>query len=296
MGAIFVAISATGFGFLPIFAGLAYRYDANTVSVLAARFTIAALILWCIVFIKKINYRLSRQRTLYLILLGGIGYNSATAAYFSAFNLISASLVALVFYTNPIIVTILSYFFIKEEITKNKAAALAISTLGLVMIVGFSLGNVNIKGIFIAMLAAFLYSIYIMIGDRAVEGLEPIIVTTYVTTGCAITVNLFGIFTDSLIKMSYYSWLFSFMTAIFSTVVAILMFYEGMKRIGPSQVAIISTIEPVVTVVMAAIIFHDIMSLPQIVGGFLVIIGVIVLQRPKKENENSILNKEFIEL
>lgn len=294
LGAIFVAISATGFGFLPIFAGLAYRNGANTVTLLAARFTAAALILWAIVLIKKIEYNLGRQKIIYLILLGSIGYNSATAAYFSALNYISTPLVALVFYTNPIIVSLLSFFIIKEEISKNKAAALGISTLGLIMIVGFSLGNINIKGIFLAMLAAFSYSIYIIAGDRAVKGLDPIIVTTYVTTGCSITVNLMGLFTGSLIKMTFHSWFFSFMTAVFSTVIAILLFYEGMKRIGPSKVAIISTIEPVVTTIMAAIIFHDILSLPQIIGGLLVIAGIIILQRPEKKS-NDIISDEVLE-
>lgn len=291
LGAIFVVISAICFGFLPIFAGLAYRNGANTVTLLAARFTIAALILWLIVLAKKIKYNLGKRKIIYLILLGGIGYNSATASYFIALNYISTPLVALIYYTHPIIVSILSYFIIKEEITKNKAAALGISTAGLVMIVGFSLGDINIKGILFAMLAAFVYSIYIIIGDRVVKGLNPLIVATYVTTGCSITANLIGMITGSLIKMTLPSWFFSFMTAVFPTVIAILLFYEGMKRIGPSKVAIISTIEPVVTTIMAAIIFHDILSSPQIIGGLLVIMGVIVLQRTGEKSDNIILDE-----
>lgn len=294
LGALYGAISAAGFGLLPIFGGLAYRNGANTETLLAARFTVAALILWVIVFIKRIEYNLGRQKIIYLVLLGSIGYNSATAAYFSALSYISTPLVALVYYTNPIIVTILSFFIIKEEISKNKAAALAISTLGLAMIVGFSLGNVNMKGIFLAFLAAFIYSIYIIAGDRAVKGIDPIIVTTYVATGCSITANLIGLFTGSFVKMTFYSCFFSFMTAVFSTVIPILLFYESMKRIGPSNLAIISTIEPVVTTVMAAALFHDILSLPQIIGGILVITGIIVLQRPAKKT-GSLIGDEVLE-
>jgi drug/metabolite transporter (DMT)-like permease len=57
-----------------------------------------------------------------------------------------------------------------------------------------------------------------------------------------------------------------------------------MKRIGPSQVAIISTIEPVVTTIMATILFNDFLSFPQIMGGVLVISGIIVLQNPWKKD------------
>ena len=73
--------------------------------------------------------------------------------------------------------------------------------------------------------------------------------------------------------------------AIFSTVIAILFLFEGIKRIGASQAAIIKTIEPMVTVVMSALVLGDRMSLPQLIGGALIIIGIVVLQRPVKEKE-----------
>ena len=132
----------------------------------------------------------------------------------------------------------------------------------------------------------------ILAGDKT-RGLDPIVVTAYVTTGCTISVNLAGIITGSVIKMSFNAWAYSIMTAVFATVIAILTFYEGMKRIGPSQVAIISTIEPVVTTIMAAILFNDILSFPQIIGGVFVIAGIIVLQRSEKKDIN-LVTDEFV--
>lgn len=285
LGFLCAAISGACFGFLPIFAKLAYSNGGNTSTVLSIRFTVAALIMWTISLIKKIDYKVGKKKVIHLILLGSIGYNSTTAAYFYALNFISTPLVALVFYTNPIIVSVLSYFIIKEKVTKSKIIALILSSVGLMMIVGFSIGNVNIIGIFYAALAAFIYSIYIIVGSKVIKGVNPIIVTTYVTTGCSLMANITGLFSRNLIKMPYMAWLYSIMTAVFATVIAILTFYEGMKRIGPSQTAIISTIEPVVTTIMAAIIFNDILSFPQIVGGLLIIVGIIVLQRPEGKAE-----------
>ncbi len=283
LGFLFTAISGTCFGFLPIFAKLAYNNGGNTSTVLSIRFTVAALIMWTISFVLKIDYKVGKTKIIHLILLGSIGYNSTTAAYFYALNFISTPLVALVFYTNPIIVSVLSYFIIKEKVTKGKMTALTLSSMGLIMIVGFSIGNVNIVGIAYAALAAFTYSIYVIVGSRIIRGINPIIVTTYVTTGCSLMANLTGMISGGLIRIPYTAWLYSIMTAVFATVVAIITFYEGMKRIGPSQTAIISTIEPVVSTIMAAVIFNDILSFPQIVGGILIIVGIVVLQRPEEE-------------
>lgn len=283
IGFLFAAISGASFGFLPIFAKLAYNSGGNATTVLAVRFTVAAIIMWSICFIKKLDYKIDRKRILYLILMGSIGYNSTTAAYFSALNYISTPLVSLIFYTNPILVSVLSYFIIKEGASRNKIVALILSSIGLMMIVGFSIGTANIMGIILAAIAALFYSFYIIAGHK-VRGLDPIVVTTYVTTGCSITVNLAGIITRNMIKMSYTAWIYSLLTAVFATVVAILTFYEGMKRIGPSQVAIISTIEPIVTTIMSAVIFNDILSIPQVTGGILIIAGIIILQRPEKKD------------
>lgn len=283
LGFMFAAISGACFGFLPIFAKLAYSYGGNAITVLDVRFTTAALIMWIICIIKKLDYKIGRKKIIFLILLGSIGYNSTTAAYFAALNYISAPMVSLIFYTNPIIVSVLSFFIIKDKVTKNKICALILSSTGLIMIVGFCIGNVNSKGVLLAGLAAVFYSFYILAGEKT-RSLNPIVVTTYVTTGCSIAVTLAGVISGELIKMSFNAWTYSIATAVFATVVAILTYYEAMKRIGPSQVAIISTIEPVVTTIMATILFNDFLSFPQIIGGVLVIAGIIVLQSPWKKD------------
>ena len=284
-GILFTGISAACFGFLPIFASLAYRSGGNAVTVISIRFLIAVAILWSIVFLKGKNYKLGRHKILQIIMLGIFGYISATAAYFTALNYISAPLVALLFYTNPIIVCILSYFIFKEEINLNKAIALGLSALGLMLIVGLSLGNIDIKGVLLAFLAAFLYSGYIMAGDKIVKGIDPVVTTTYVTSACASATVLFGMITNSFVKINTVIFIYSSFMAIFSTVIAILFFFEGIKRIGGSQVAIISTIEPMVTVFMSALLLGDNMNLPQILGGTLIVVGIIILQRPVKIKE-----------
>lgn len=293
IGILFTGISAACFGLLPIFASLAYRNGSNGVTVISVRFLSAAAILWIIVLLKHKQYKLGRSKILQLFALGTLGYVSTTAAYFSALNYISASLVALLFYSNPIIVCVLSYFVFKEEINKNKAIALILSLLGLVFIVGFSIGSIDIKGVLLAVLAAFLYAGYIMASGKIAIGVDPVVATTYVASSCAAVTIIFGFITSSFVKINLIVYIYGLLMAIFSTVIAILFFFEGIKRIGASNAAIVSTIEPIVTVLASTLVLGDRMSMPQLFGGALVIMGIIVLQRPikakeKKEIQNSI--------
>lgn len=287
IGILLTGISAACFGFLPIFASLAYRNGSNGVTVIFIRFLVAILLLWVYVFLKKKQYKLGKVKVTQLFMLGALGYISTTAAYFSALNYISASLVALLFYTYPIIVSVISYFLLKEEMNINKAIALIMSSLGLIFIVGFSIGSVDVRGVLLALLAAFLYSGYIIASGKLVIGIDPVVATAYVATSCAIVTLSYGLVSDSFVKINSFTILYGLLMAIFSTVIAILFLFEGIKRIGASQAAIISTIEPMVTVLMSALVLGDIMSIPQLFGGALTIAGIIILQRPVKEKEQN---------
>ena len=67
-----------------------------------------------------------------------------------------------------------------------------------------------------------------------------------------------------------------------STVGAILAFFAGLARVGPSAASILSTLEPVVTVVLAAAAFGESLSAVQLVGGALVLSAVVVMQWPAR--------------
>lgn len=282
MGILLTAISAACFGFLPIFASLAYKNGGNAVTVISIRFLTATVILWSIVLFKGKNYKLGKNKIIQICMLGILGYISATAGYFAALNYISAPLVALLFYTNPTIVCILSYFLFKEDINLNKGIALALSALGLLLIVGLSLGSINIRGVLLAVLAAFMYSGYIIAGEKIVTGIDPVVTTTYIATACAISALGYGALTGSFARINPVIITYCSLMAVFSTVIAILLFFEGVKRIGASQVAIVSTVEPMVTVLMSVLLLGERMNLSQLMGGSLVIIGIIILQRPVK--------------
>ena len=159
IGVLLTGISGACFGFLPIFASLAYRNGGNGVTLIFIRFFTAMVLLWMIVLFKGKPYKLGKVKIFQFLILGALGYITSTAGYFSALNYISAPLVSLLFYTNPIIVSIISYFLLKEELNINKVIALILSSLGLASIVGFSIGSIDIRGVFL-ILAAFVFRLY----------------------------------------------------------------------------------------------------------------------------------------
>ena len=62
------------------------------------------------------------------------------------------------------------------------------------------------------------------------------------------------------------------------TAIALQTFYAGARRIGAAQASLVSTVEPIYTIVLASILFGEVLTPVQLVGGAMVIIGVVIAQ------------------
>lgn len=281
-GIVLVIISAIGFGLMAIFAKFAYAANLNMVTILSVRFTITALILWFIIMLSKESPWLAKKEIINLLLLGAMGYGLMSSCFFSAVRLIPASVASILLYTYPIIVTFLSSWIYSEKINMYKLISLLVSFIGLVLVVGVVLEGLSFIGIIFGLMSALIYSLYIIISNKYVNKINPIVFTTYIATSAAVVFNTLGWSTGQInLTISLQGWLSILGIAVFSSVVGILTFYQGMKYIGPSRASIISTLEPVVTTVSAFILFDEKMTVLQLVGGALVIGAVIVIQKDK---------------
>jgi drug/metabolite transporter (DMT)-like permease len=295
-----VLLSAAAFGVVPIFAKLAYEQidapdSAQVKTVLAVRFCIAAVLMWGLWLVQRqrspgANEIAIRPGILLpLVALGALGYVGQSFAYFTAISIISASATGLLLYTYPILVTLLAWLFFREPLTGRKLAALALATLGALMVLGVlssilglsesSLGTLSPEGAAWAVAAALIYSIYIIAGARFTRNVPPIFASAVIITSAACVYVIWGLLVDDLrLDMSPAGWFWGSAIAVVSTVVAIAAFFAGLRLVGPSRAAIVSTVEPAVTVLLAALILLEKISPEQLAGGLLVLASVLILQ------------------
>lgn len=282
IGTFLIIISATAFAMMAIFAKYAYRENLNLLTILSLRFTIAALVMWLVVVVKRQDPRLARNELLALLGLGAMGYGLMSTFFFTSVRLVPASIASILLYTYPVIVTVLSALIYKEAITRYKVISLLISSIGLVMVVGIAFEGLNVFGVLCGFMAAVVYSLYIVISNRFIGRIDPVIVTTYISTSAAIVFNIVGWSSGSVdLSIGTAGWLSILGISIVSSVIAILTFFQGLKLVGPSKASIISTLEPVLTIVVAFMLFGEKMSLWQVVGAGLVIGAVVLVQKDR---------------
>lgn len=284
-GFILTIISAVSFGVMPIMARAAYASGADPVTVLFLRFTIATIIMVAILIIRKIPLP-SGRTFIQLMLLGGVGYVGQSMCYFTALTLADASLVALLLYLYPILVAILSFFFLREKINKAKIIALVMALAGSALTIGFS-GEGKTGGIILGITAAMIYSIYIVSGSRVMEKVQALPASTVIIFSAALVYSGIVAVRGPVFPTTTGGWLATVGVAVIGTVIAIGTFLAGMERIGPTNASTISTLEPAVTVILAGLLLGEELTIYKIIGGVLILAAVILLTRADKKEGTS---------
>ena len=289
LGALMVLLSAAGFATLAIFIKLAYAAGANTLTILTLRFTLASLMLWAILKPLGLSPRMDRKTLFQLFLMGALGYGSMSLLFTLTVQYLPASLAEILLFTYPAIVSILSFILGEDQFSWLKGGALAACLAGLIFILGLSFEGINPLGLATGLGGAIIYSIYILVGNRVLKKAHSLVATTYVCSSAAAIFLLSSLVSGSLIlTLPLNGWLSIIGIALFATIVGILAFFMGLTRVGAANASIISTAEPVITVILSVIILGEHLTGWQLVGAGLVVGSIILLQlSPRPESEDT---------
>ncbi|MFZ7110949.1 MAG: DMT family transporter [Desulfatiglandales bacterium] len=279
-GVLLIAISSASFGAMPIFARLAYASGTDPISVLFLRFSLAALFM--IIFLKARGISLPRGRHLItLSLMGGLGYVGQSFCYFTALTMVSAGLVALLLYLYPAFVMVLTVVFFKARFTGPKILALCLSLGGTFLIVGLDGGGAML-GILLGLSAPLIYAVYVVVGSRVIQRTGALASSTVVMLAAGAVFGGLVAARGLLLPDTFAGWVSVLAIVLVSTVLAIVTFFSGLKRLEAAQASIISTLEPVVTVYLASLVLGEAITAAKIAGGTLIVSAVILLTLNRK--------------
>lgn len=277
VGVVLIIISAVSFGALAIFARLAYAAGAAPTTVLLLRFTIAGAVMVGIMAFGRQPWPRGRI-LLGLIAMGGLGYVGQSLSYFVALTLASASLVALLLYLYPAIVTILAAIFLHERLAPRTILALALALVGTYLTIG-TVGGGQPLGIAIGAAAAVIYAIYILVGSRITPRAGAIPSSTVIMLAAAAVYTAIVAIQGPAWPTTNLGWAAVVAIALIPTVVAILTFFAALERLGPTDASTLSTLEPIVTVALATLVLGERLAPIQLAGGALILTAVVVLAR-----------------
>jgi drug/metabolite transporter (DMT)-like permease len=272
--------SAAAFGAMAVFGKLAYAGGATVGTLLAVRFALASALLWTLILASggaREIQALHRRDVAVALALGGCCYATQAGCYFAALERIDAALLSLLLYTFPPIVAVALG---RERADERRLAALALASGGLGLVVGGAgSSSLDPLGVALALGAAVVYSTYILSSEGIAGRMQPRVLSALVCTGAAaaLTVGsaLLGELRPGELTIAGWGWLTC--VAVVSTVAAVTLFFAGLQRVGPTTASILATVEPLATVLLAFLVFGEVLGPVQLIGGALVLGGVLVL-------------------
>lgn len=281
-----VVLASLGFASKGILIKLAYALDQDidAISLMAIRMSIA-LPFFLLVAVRT-NGRSHQQRmtgldVIAIIALGFIGYYLSSLLDFSGLAFISASLERMILYLYPTLVVLLTALLSRRRIRPYEQAALAVAYLGILLMFFSHPSGVNtdiIKGGSLVFAAAFSFAIFMLGSQHIISRIGSIRFTSYsMAVATVFTMMHYGLLHGvQLLGMSSVFYLIGLTMAIFCTVLPAYMMNAGIQRIGASRTALISTIGPVMTLMLAYIVLDEQLTGLQL-AGIVMIIGSITI-------------------
>jgi len=277
-GMIYAVSSAVAFGFVPVFAVVAYNGGTNAITAVFLRFLAASLILFGILYFKKTDFALSGKLFKRVAYLSIVGYSATCVTLFSSYNYMPIGLATTLHYIYPAIVALMALFIFKEKIGLIKIISLAMSIIGVYILAGSKEAAVSFTGVALALASGVFYSIYtIELGKEDIKSIDGLLLTFYVSLFSAVSTFIYGAATKSLMLGLQPKGILAILgLALVCTVFAILAYSKAVNIIGPSDTALLSTFEPVTGVVMGILVFGERLDYTLAAGSLLIILAVLL--------------------
>lgn len=285
-GTLLIILAGIFWGSMGIFVrGLADLAGFTSIQIVSLRLTVAAVTFTLILFTKDVkSFRISLKDIPLFLGLGLFSVLFFAACYFTAIQMMTLSVAAILLYTSPIWVMLMSLLFFREKMTRNKLLALVISFLGCVLVSGIGSGEnkVTVIGILIGLGSGIGYGLYSILGTIALRKYSTYTVTTYTFIIAAVGSLFLCSLPDLLHKITAcprkpYLLIFIILTGLVTAVIPFLCYTLGLEQIEASRAAILATIEPMVATLIGVIVFHEYMTLMSCMGIVCIITAIVVL-------------------
>lgn len=299
-GIVLTMLSSIIFGFAFTLGPMTYGAGgSNPVTLTFLRNFLSLPFLLLIVLFLKVDLRVTKNQLKNLAILGFIGNSITTLLLNIAFAHIDVGIVTPIHFTYPIFVTLGCVLFFHEKLSKQKIIALVIAMSGIGCFFIESLNSASFNsstliGLILAVASGAFYAFYIIFMDKSgLKSESPFKITFYVAIASSIGMFFYGISTNQLVlsSLTTKSWIISAVFAFLCTVVALSLLQVGIKHIGASEAAVISTFEPITSVIFGILLLNEKITPIKIIACILIFSGVLILSFAK--NNTSEIKQEL---
>ncbi len=277
-GYFFVIASAVIFGCMPLGVKLVYAEGVNSLSMVFLRNFLPLPLLALLAMRGGGSLKLpngSLKETTLIALFSGC----LTATFlFSSYNYISSGTATVFHFIYPAVTVLGSALFLREKVGSGPMTCIVICTAGIALFYNPA-DPIDPRGSSLALLSGVTYATYILLLSRYhYKDMSGFKLSLYVCLFTSIFLFFTGFFTRQLtFPHSIRGWLLALLVSCMISVGAVVLFQQGTFLIGGQRAAILSTFEPITSLVVGALVFDEAIGIRTLIGSLLVVLATIII-------------------
>ena len=276
-GFIYVVLSAVIFGCMPLLVKNIYTQGGNAITVTFLRALLSLPVLYILMRREGGTLRVPLARLRKLVILS-LGFASTTILLFTSYHYISSGAATTIHFVYPVFVLLGSILFFKEPLDRVKVMCVLLCTAGILMF--YNPGEIgSFLGLILAFASGLTFAFYVIYLDKSgLKALKPFTLGFYLASVVSVELFFYALFTGQLaLGMSLQGWVLNAMLAISISVGAVILFQVGLRQVGSQSTSILSTFEPVTSIIIGAVVFAEPLEIKTVIGVGLILTSVIWL-------------------
>ncbi len=272
LGIAFAAIAAVAFGSNVVLYKFAFDHGARPLSLLTARLVVASVLLTIYEFTIKRELRTSRRTVMKLLGLGVVGFVTGPLLFANALDISPVSVVAPLFFTYPLWTSLLAVAFRMTPFRAKLLLGILTGMAGVLLL--FSLPQGEFSGSMLALAAGFTTALYFLWAQVLIRGVPPAVGATLTLVGGAMVMLVISGVTGVWIPARA----FPAMGVIgLLTAIGYFLTFESIARIGAAHSSLVQLVEPVTSILLAALFLGEVLTVRIAIGSGLVLSTLVVL-------------------
>jgi drug/metabolite transporter (DMT)-like permease len=279
-------LSAIYFGFVPLLMKTVYAGGGNSFTAAFLRFAFSIPVLFVVLKIKGVDLRITREELKHFFIITAFGYAGTTLLVFTAYNYIPTGMTTTIHFLYPTFTVAGLMIFYREKIKASKIFCVILCLIGIIMFYNGGEGHASLIGILLALCSSMTYAFYtIFLGKSEVlRDIEPMKRLLYMHIIGAMIMLAIGLISGNLnFHMAPLSWGVMALTANLTAFVGALLYQIGVKYIGAESTAMLSTFEPITSVIVGILVYGEPMTLRIFIGCAAIIASTLIIARTESK-------------
>lgn len=275
-GMICTMFAAIIFGATPALGKITYTMGNNGIQLAFLRHLFVLPIFLFVILYKKESFAITKQQGIDLLKIGLIGNALTIGMLYTSYTYIGVGSATVLHFLYPMFVCLLNFLFYHQNLNKQQLLCLIFALVGIFCFI--EPGASSLFGFLLALLSGITFAYY-MVGmeHSSIRKMHVSVFNFYLVLMNTIVLGLFALFTHHLTVLPFMAYFYCFIMAILTSFIGILLLQTGIIYLGASLTAILSTLEPITSVIVGVAFLHESITFFKIIGCILVLTATIVL-------------------